>query len=295
MTSQVANRTGASRARAFTLIELLVVISIIAVLISILLPALSRAKERGRGTACLANLHTIGQGTVMYLDDDEQRLIRWYTTPPIGGYGPISVITPWVFGGMRAPARDISWLYPNGPLDSNQYPAEIRPLNKYVYPSARANVEIDVYKDPGDRTWDTAIIGQTGPPPIEADPYSSWQVNGSSYTLNTRYMQGYNQPGGNFSPMTSARQDQYARRLAPHLNGGKASRFIIWVEQGFYSATYKATPNLNTTQANRQKPGWHKEFSKWSVGFADGHASYGYFDTRLSIDPTGVWTIWQPK
>ena len=75
--------------------------------------------------------------------------------------------------------------------------------------------------------------------------------------------------------------------------GGKASRFATWVEQGFYSATYMARETLAASTANPQKNGWHREFSKWTIGFADGHARYAYFDTRLSIGAD--WTIWEPK
>ena len=65
----IAARTKPEFRRAFTLIELLVVITVIGILASLLLPALSRAKEAGRSTACRNNLRQMGLAANLYAGD----------------------------------------------------------------------------------------------------------------------------------------------------------------------------------------------------------------------------------
>jgi prepilin-type N-terminal cleavage/methylation domain-containing protein/prepilin-type processing-associated H-X9-DG protein len=62
--------------RGFTLIELLVVIAIIAILMSILFPALNRAKEQGKRAVCRNHIKTLAFCWIMYADDYEDRIVN---------------------------------------------------------------------------------------------------------------------------------------------------------------------------------------------------------------------------
>jgi prepilin-type N-terminal cleavage/methylation domain-containing protein len=73
------------RPNAFTLVELLVVIGIIALLVSILLPTLNKARESARRTKCLANLRSIGQLVNMYANRANGQLPIGYNVASSGG------------------------------------------------------------------------------------------------------------------------------------------------------------------------------------------------------------------
>ena len=88
---------------AFTLIELLIVVAIIAIIASLLLPALSRAKSKAQAIVCLNNLKQLQLGWIMYVEENRDWLVP--NNPP--NYYPNGKLGPtWAWGDMQYGSPD---------------------------------------------------------------------------------------------------------------------------------------------------------------------------------------------
>jgi prepilin-type N-terminal cleavage/methylation domain-containing protein/prepilin-type processing-associated H-X9-DG protein len=163
-------RAGASSARrGFTLIELLVVIAIIAVLAAMLLPTLSRAKEKAQAVACLNQLKQLQVCWTMYATEHDDRV------PPNNSVYDIST-------GAPIPGLDLSqtWCPGNARADTNTLNIEKGHLFPY-------NRNAAIYRCPSDRAEVELPGGGTLPLPRTRSYNMSQSINGLGGPLSGLY------------------------------------------------------------------------------------------------------------
>ena len=170
-------RTSSSR-RAFTLIELLVVIAIIAVLAALLLPALSKAKEKGRQIQCVNNLRQLQLAWFTYANDNDNWL------PPVVCCDGYKQHPNWVGGVMdyEPNNRDNT----NSALLLREWPGGLGP---YTQNAA-------LYKCPSDRSW--ALISSRKEARVRSYSLNNWVgrpvVSNHPYRKETRRLTEFLNP-----------------------------------------------------------------------------------------------------
>jgi prepilin-type N-terminal cleavage/methylation domain-containing protein len=152
--------TAAVRPRGFTLIELLVVIAIIAILAAMLLPALSKAKQKTQGISCMNNLHQLQLAWYLYSGDFNDKVCPTAGEPATAdNMGQTATLNNgnWVHGRMDetgAAATD---------------PAFVKAGSLFTY-----SKDVKIYKCPADRKTSTPPVGTGQVPTTRSMSMNGW-------------------------------------------------------------------------------------------------------------------------
>jgi len=252
------------RRRGFTLIELLVVIAIIALLVSLLLPGLWRARNLAKQLVSMSNNRQLMSGMSAYRNDFKDEI-------PMKMSGNTTAWCTWSFGGKNSNAR---WLgYAGGIFDE---PAAGRPLNRYVYADVRWATtptmrdrefqQAPLFRSPGDK----ASFQYLDPYPTPDYTLSSYDDVGTSYHINMKWWDRLIRQYTRRPAETGA---AFFRRVLKE--GTRRIRFASDTDPTKFIWIHDQTADIVAHDSQRRN--WRGEFNDVNmsvVSFLDGHTDY---------------------
>jgi len=271
---QKARRVGSQR--GFTLIELLVVVAIIALLISILLPSLSRAREQAKKVKCMSNLKQIGGAMLNYFTEMgdwfpfEKRAEPQAGQPGMHGfyYGghpgrhlPMFGDAAYWWGYTNIYYRDT----PNGRAFNrylyNDLPSwDVPPSNPSMFEAVR---NMPLFRCPSD----TGGYWMNQVDVAYANGRELYTEVGTSYDLNYHFARSWA-----IEAFSGAEAKKWMHRSNAFLRQQMlydAGRMVVLYEDPFDAAVWQGIPLR----------GWHKEWMRHGLLFLDGHANNVVTDT----------------